>query len=194
MESFQSVLLIAIALSMDAFAVAMVTGCALRTPTFRHYVRMSSTFGFFQFGMPILGWLLGASARHFVEAWDHWIAFLLLAWVGGSMLYSGIASLRDPGATPRQANPTSCGSLFMLGLATSIDAFAVGLSFAFLGDSVWQPALVIGVVCMALTALGLYLGRTLARLSALNGWAELAGGIVLLAIGFNVLQEHHVFG
>lgn len=111
--SFFTVFLLAVALSMDAFAVALASGCAIREVRLRQYVRVSAAFGFFQFFMPVLGWFLGQSVHHFIEAWDHWLAFVLLAWIGGNMLRSGIGACARtspcpvPRATPPQAGTCS---------------------------------------------------------------------------------------
>lgn len=189
-----AVFLLALALSMDAFAVAVVSGCALQKPRIRHYVRLSAAFGFFQFAMPVIGWWLGVSVREYMEAWDHWIAFVLLGWIGGRMALSGLRALknRESCACPL-VDPTAGSNLVVLGVATSIDALAVGLSLAILGTPIWVDAAVIGIVCAVITACGVYLGKTLANLCALNGWAELAGGLTLLAIACNILREHQVF-
>jgi len=193
--SFFAVLLLAVALSMDAFAVALASGCALRVPQARHYFRLSAAFGFFQFAMPVVGWYLGITVRSYMEAWDHWIAFALLAWIGGKMMFSGFSALRASSSCPRPSvDPTAGRNLLVLSVATSIDALAVGLSFAILGTSVWSPALMIGLVCAVITAVGVYLGKALANLCAVNGWAELLGGLTLLAIACNTLREHNVFG
>ena len=193
--SFFAVLLLAVALSMDAFAVALASGCALRAPRPRHYFRLSAAFGFFQFAMPVVGWYLGTTMRTYMETWDHWIAFGLLGWIGGKMMLSGVSALRASAACPRPSvDPTAGRNLLVLSVATSIDALAVGLSFAILGTTVWGPSLVIGVVCAAITAVGVYLGKALANLCTVNGWAELLGGLTLLAIALNTLREHNVFG
>ncbi len=191
--SLYTVLLLAVALSMDAFAVAVASGCALRVPEFRHYARLSACFGFFQFLMPVLGWSLGLSVREYMEAWDHWIAFVLLAWVGGNMLRSALKSLKNREISCPATDPAAGRNLWILGVATSIDALAVGLSLSLLQVPIWGPAALIGMVCALLTACGLYLGKTLARLRVLNGWAELLGGLPLLALACNILREHHVF-
>ena len=193
--SFYAVFLLAVALSMDAFAVALASGCALRAPLPRHYFRISAAFGFFQFAMPVVGWYLGVTVRSYIENWDHWIAFGLLAWIGGKMVHSGFSALRARACCPRPSvDPTAGRNLLVLSVATSIDALAVGLSFAILGTPVWVPSLVIGVVCAVITAAGVYLGKALANLCAVNGWAELLGGLTLLAIACNTLREHNVFG
>ena len=188
-----TVLLLAVALSMDAFAVAVASGCALRAPHFRHYARLSACFGFFQFLMPVLGWHLGLCVRDCMEAWDHWIAFALLAWVGDSMLCSALESMKNSECGRPATDPAAGHRMWVLGVATSLDALAVGLSLALLQTPIWGPAALTGVVCALLTACGLYLGKSLARLCALNGRAELLGGLTLLLIACNILREHHVF-
>lgn len=192
--SLYAVVLLAIALSMDAFAVAVASGCSLRSPRPSQYLRLSAAFGFFQFFMPVVGWYLGQFVRGRLEAWDHWIAFGLLAWVGGSMLRSAAAALKKRETACPAVDPTAGRNLLLLSLATSIDALAVGLSFAMLQQAIWGPAMLIGVICAAITACGVFLGKTLARLCTLSGWAELLGGLTLLGIACNILREHHVFG
>ena len=111
------------------------------------------------------------------------------------MVLSGFSALRASSSCPRPSvDPTAGRNLLVLSVATSIDALAVGLSFAILGTSVWSPALMIGLVCAVITAVGVYMGKALANLCAVNGWAELLGGLTLLAIACNTLREHNVFG
>ena len=111
------------------------------------------------------------------------------------MVHSGFSALRARECCPRPSvDPTAGRNLLVLSVATSIDALAVGLSFAILGTPVWTPSLVIGVVCAVITAVGVYLGKALANLCAVNGWAELLGGLTLLAIACNTLREHNAFG
>lgn len=197
-----SLFVLAVALAMDAFAVALATGIRLGTVTRRQAVRLSFHFGLFQFLMPLAGWFLGLTVRGFIERWDHWVAFALLAFIGVNMLREGLSRDDEAGggqhraadALAHPADPTRGVSLIMLSVATSIDALAVGLSFSLLNMSAWFPAAVIGVVCCVLTALGLWLGKTLSRAEALGRRAELAGGLVLLGIGLRILYEHGVFG
>ncbi|MCR5813225.1 MAG: manganese efflux pump MntP family protein [Desulfovibrio sp.] len=185
--SFQTVLFLALALSMDAFAVALAVGCALRRPGLRHYLRLSGTFGGLQWLMPLLGALLGATLRYYLESAAHWIAFLLLCWIGLNMLRQGLQARRGQSKQVSDIDPSKGVSLLMLGLATSLDALSVGFSFALLGESVFFPALIIGLTCALITALGLYLGQSLARFSRFNGYAEIFGGLVLLGLGVHVL-------
>jgi len=176
----------AFGLSMDAFAVA--TGCsiALKRVRSHHVARLAFSFGFFQFAMPIVGWTAGTLVVGWIQGWDHWLAFGLLAWVGGRQLVEGI---RGEGANPRRTgDPTRGLLLFILSVATSIDALAVGLSLAALKVSVWGPSVVIGLVCAGMTAAGMLLGRRIGR--KLGRPAEIAGGAVLLAIGLKILTDH----
>ena len=180
-------LLTAIALAMDAFAVAIATGVALRCASLRQTLRLAWHFGLFQALMPICGWLLGATVRHWVQAWAHWVAFGLLAYIGSKMI---VEALRDQGDGRAACDPTRGLTLVMLSVATSIDALAVGLSLSVLRVSVWWPALVIGVVALAFTALGMRLGRTVARARSIGQLAGVLGGVVLVGIGVKILADH----
>ena len=190
-----AILMLAVALAMDAFAVSVGAGCALRRLQAGHYLRMALAFGLFQFFMPVIGWALGLSVRALIEHWDHWIAFILLAWIGGSMLREGLR--RDPAddgpCPPPKKDPSRGMNLLVLAVATSIDALAVGLSFALLKVPILVPAVVIGLVCAGLTALGLFLGQSLSRAALFGRHAGVAGGLVLLGIGVKILWEHGVF-
>lgn len=180
---------LAVALAMDAFAVAVATGVSLRRVSGRQTFRLAYHFGLFQALMPILGWAAGRTFARAIEAVDHWAAFGLLAFVGGHMLWE---ALRCEGQRAK-SDPTRGLSLIVLSLATSLDALAVGLSLSLLRISIWWPALVIGLVCTVITALGLHLGRLAATAARLGRWAEALGGLVLLAIGFRILVQHGVF-
>lgn len=176
---------IAIGLSMDAFAVAIAASITLHPVTRRQVFRFGFHFGLFQALMPVLGWLLGSTVVHWVAAFDHWIAFGLLAYVGGKAIVDALRHDDDKNAA---SDPTRGWSLVVFSVATSIDAFAVGLSFACLGVSVWYPAVVIGLTTGALTSLGMLIG---ARLGArLGKRMEVAGGLVLIAIGIKILVDH----
>jgi len=177
---------IAVALAMDAFAVALSAGLILPKLTGRHLFRFGFHFGLFQALMPILGWLAGTSIRAQIEAFDHWLAFALLTLVGGKMLWE--AWHGDGDDTAHANDPTRGLSLVMLSIATSIDALAVGLSLAVLGVTIWIPALVIGLIAAILTVCGMLLGRRLGR--AWGTGVEIFGGLVLIAIGVKILIEH----
>jgi len=177
------ILLIAVGLAMDAFAVSVAEGMALERLTGRHTFRVAVHFGGFQAVMPLLGWLGGMGLRRWVSAYDHWVAFGLLFFLGCKMLAD--AFRRD--RTERRA-PSGGGRLIVLSLATSLDALAVGVSLAMLRIRILAPALIIGVVTGLLCAGGVWLGdRAGARLGR---WAEVFGGVVLCAIGVEILWRH----
>lgn len=176
---------IAFALAMDAFAVALGAGLNLPRLTGRHLFRLGFHFGLFQALMPIVGWLAGLTVQRWIVAFDHWIAFGLLAYVGGKMLWE---ALHKEEAETTASDPTRGWSLVVLSVATSIDALAVGLTLALLNISVWYPALVIGLVAGVMTLAGMLLGRRLGR--AWGPRVEILGGLILLGIGFKILFEH----
>lgn len=176
---------IALGLAMDAFSVAIGVSIALGGTSKRQTFRLAWHFGLFQALMPIIGWAAGTSVRPLIERWDHWLAFVLLVVVGGRMIYESFR--RDEGE-PSRTDPTRGWSLVVLSIATSIDALAVGLSFAALGVQVWIPATIIGATAAVMTLLGTAGGRALgarfgSRMAAI-------GGVVLVAIGIWILFEH----
>jgi len=175
---------IAVGLAMDAFAVSVAAGVSLPTVTRRHTFRLAFHFGLFQFLMPIVGWLAGARLADSIQAFDHWVAFGLLLYVGVKMLLDA----RQPRSAGGQSDPTRGLMLVTLSVATSIDALAVGLSMAFLQISVWLPAVVIGLVAGLLSAIGIQFGR---RLGSRTGRAAaVIGGVGLLLIAVRILVEH----
>ena len=175
---------LALALAMDAFAVALGTGAVLRQLTGRQLFRLSFHFGLFQALMPVIGWLAGQTIVQWVSSWDHWLAFSLLALVGGRMIYEACSA--DEKVDDR--DPTKGLSLVLLSIATSIDALAVGFSLSIIGVSIWMPALVIGLVAGVLTVIGMLMGG---RIGARWGSrVEIFGGLVLIAIGTRILIEH----
>lgn len=176
-------LLIAISMAMDAFAVCLVAGSTNQANGRRPAFRLSFHFGLFQFVMPVAGWLAGRTLEPLIRDYDHWVAFGLLAFVGARMVY---AALRGEQAQP--PDPSRGWTLVMLSVAVSIDALAVGLSLGVLGLSVWYPAILIGVVTSLLSLAGLRLGRTFG--SRLGAPVEIAGGLVLLAIGARIVLSH----
>ncbi|MDD3180794.1 MAG: manganese efflux pump MntP family protein [Opitutaceae bacterium] len=181
---WMTILGIALALSMDAFAVALAAGGVLNPLTHGHLFRLGFHFGLFQSLMPIAGWLVGMTVYKWISACDHWVAFVLLAAVGGRMILEAFDEKKDRAVS----DPTRGLTLVMLSVATSIDALAVGLSLAMLRVSVWQPAVIIGVVTGVLTVFGMRLGRRLGK-----NWGksvEICGGFVLCLIGGKILLEH----
>ena len=185
-----TILLIALALAVDAFAVAVAAGVSLCAVSLRQLFRLSWHFGIFQAGMTLLGWTAGLTVRHFTETVAPWLAFGLLGFVGGRMI---IEALRPHDEEKSVADPTRGKTLLVLSVATSIDALAVGISFAILKTKVWLPALIIGVVASLLTVIGLRLGCLVGSASRLGNRAEICGGMVLIGIGLNILHQHGVF-
>ncbi len=185
-----AILLIALALAVDAFAVALAAGVSLPEVGCRHTFRLAWHFGLFQGGMNILGWAGGLTFRSQIESFDHWLAFTLLFLVGARMIHEALSAGDENKKSP--SDPTRGFSLVMLSVATSIDALAVGLSFAVLKVSIWMPALVIGIVASAMTACGLHLGRVMRHAVGLGKTTEVAGGIVLIGIGLKILFDHGV--
>ncbi len=175
---------LALALAMDAFAVALGTGAVLTRLTGRHLFRLGFHFGLFQAMMPVIGWLAGQTIIQWVEAWDHWIAFALLAFIGGRMIHEAL----NPEEKSEGHDPTRGASLVLLSIATSVDALAVGFSLSVIGVSIWMPSLVIGLVAGALTVAGMLLGGRIG-----DRWGsrvEIFGGGILICIGLKILAEH----
>ena len=176
---------IALGLAMDAFAVSIAVSVGLGGASVRQTFRMAWHFGLFQALMPIVGWFVGSSVRPLIERWDHWLAFGLLAFVGGRMIVDAVRAQR-PGSTT--ADPTRGWSLVLLSLATSIDALAVGLSFAALGVEIWLPSAIIGVTACVVTLIGTLSGKALG--TRFGSRMALIGGLVLIAIGCWIVIDH----
>ena len=154
-----TILGIAVALAMDAFAVAIATGVSLKRVNIRQTFRLSWHFGLFQALMPILGWGLGTSVQSYMEAYAHWVAFVLLALVGSNMLKEAVLADENEEEVKPRKDSTKGMTLVMLSLATSIDALAVGLSMSMLRVSIITPAIIIGIVAGLFTIAGLHLGK-----------------------------------
>jgi manganese efflux pump family protein len=179
-----TILGLAIGLGMDAFAVAAAIGLALGRLTFRPVFRLSWHFGFFQFLMPVLGWMAGQTVSRYITSYDHWVAFGLLVAVAGKMIYEAFEVESFSG----KSDPTRGWSLLVLSVATSIDALAVGLSMAMLKVSVWIPSVIIGVAAAGMTLTGMYLGRRIGHRFGRKMHFVAAG--VLVLIGIKILIEH----
>lgn len=185
-------LLIGLALSMDAFAVSVSASICSASIPLLIGLRAAFFFGFFQWAMPIAGWLLGGAFRQLIQGYDHWIAFLLLAFVGGKMIWDGLRA-RDPASCPDPDEEKSHGimklnTLLLLSVATSIDALAIGLSYSIIGSPIIGPAFAIGAITFATSFAGIQFGKKLK--TVLEEWAEILGGSVLLLIGLKILIEH----
>ncbi|MFA4838813.1 MAG: manganese efflux pump MntP family protein [Candidatus Neomarinimicrobiota bacterium] len=181
---FITIFLLAVGLSMDAFAVAISCGLTLKPPKMRNALRLSGSFGAFQALMPVIGWAVGQTLAKYIQSVDHWIAFGLLVYVGGKMIYE---SLHED-SCENHIDPSKNKVLFSLSIATSIDALAVGVTFAFLQFDIALPIVLIGMTTFCITLLGVYLGK---RIGSLFGKkVEIFGGLVLIGIGVKILVEH----
>lgn len=188
--SLSNILVIAVALAMDAFAVAVATGLNLKAVNVRQTFRLSWHFGLFQALMPIAGWSGGSLVRTYIEHYDHWVAFGLLLFVGGHMIKESF-EVEEESETKK--DPTRGLTMVILSIAVSIDALAVGLTLAMLEVSIWLPAMIIGIVALVTTILGLHLGKHISHFPHLCTYAEVSGGVVLIGIGLKILWEHDVF-
>lgn len=181
------IILIAVGLAMDCFTVALGIGTNGMKKTTRMVLRLAFHFGLFQGGMTFLGWLAGKQIADLISTFDHWVAFLLLMYVGGKMILES----RKEETECQPGDPTRGGSLVMLSIATSIDALAVGLSLAFIDGSILQNSLIIGGMSFLLAIAGYLIGD---RLGCRFGKRmELVGGLILVGIGVKVLVSH-LFG
>jgi putative Mn2+ efflux pump MntP len=179
--------LIGIGLSMDCFAVSLAVGTTTKTRLISAAAVIALCFGAFQAGMTVIGWVAGASLIRLIAAYDHWVAFVLLAIVGGKMIWEGVQGGEDESPIKSiQIVP-----VIILSFATSIDALAVGISFGVLQTAVLIPALIIGIVCFGISFAGVMLGERLE--SFLGNKMEIFGGIILILIGLRILTEH-MFG
>jgi len=179
-----TILGLALALALDAFAVALTVGGVLGGLSFRPTFRLAWHFGFFQFGMPVLGYAAGLHAAGWIAGVGHWVAFGLLVLIGVKMLVES-GQIKRVGV---RTDPTRGWSLVGLSVATSVDALAVGLSLAVVGMGIWQASVVIGLVAALMTLLGMVLGRRLRR--SLGSRMEIAGGVLLVLIGVHILLKH----
>lgn len=184
--SLPTLLLIALGVSADAFAVSLAKGLQLTHLRLRVAVSVALTFGVFQGAMPLIGYLLGSRFSGYVTEVDHWIAFGLLTAVGLKMLWEALVGGDDDEQSDAESIPL--GELLVLGLATSIDALAVGISFAFIDVQIVPTVLAIGVTTFVLSLGGVYLGRRAGK--RFSGPAEIAGGLVLIGIGAKILLDH----
>ena len=181
-----TIILVAIGLSVDAFSVAIGIGAANTKRSWAPVMRLAAAFGLFQFAMPIAGWLAGQTVVDIVSDYDHWIAFALLAYVGGKMIWDGCKNESEE----EKADSTRGLSLLLLSIATSIDALAVGFSFSILKVPILFPATIIGIVCFLITTVGMIFGKVLAKIFGKK--VEIFGGIVLIGIGIKILIDHWV--
>ena len=180
--AFAELFLIAVGLSMDAFAVSVCKGLSVKKLSVKHAVLVGLYFGGFQFLMPVIGWLLGYRFESLITEIDHWIAFGLLALIGGNMIKESF------GDAEQLNDDFGLKTMLLLAVATSIDALAVGITFAFLEVKILPAAMLIGITTFILSAAGVYIGRVFG--AKYKAAAERAGGIILILIGLKILLEH----
>ena len=186
--NFFEILLIALSMAMDAFAVCISAGTTRQADGPRPTFRLAFHFGLFQFLMPVMGWFAGMTIERYIAAFDHWISFLLLAFVGVRMIHSGF----NTDGEKKKNDPSRGWTLVLLSFAVSIDALAVGLSLGVIGVNIWYPGLVIGVVTGLVSWLGLRLGSRLGE--KFGKRMEIIGGIVLVVIGVRIVLAHLLGG
>jgi len=183
--NFLELLLIAIGLSMDAFAVAVCIGLTMTKATVRKALVVGMYFGLFQAIMPLIGYLIGAQFADLINAFDHWVAFALLCFIGGKMIVE--SRKKEECADNKEASLKSA-KMLPLALATSIDALAAGVSFAFLKVTVIPAVLYIGFITLALSMAGVKIGNTFG--AKYKSKAEFTGGVILILMGLKILFEH----
>ncbi len=181
--------LIGIGLAMDAFAVAICKGLAMQKVEKKQAVVIGVFFGGFQALMPFIGWLLGTRFQSYITSIDHWIAFILLGFIGGKMIYESLQEgAEECGCTCKESGNLDMKELLVLAVATSIDALAVGITFAFLQYPIGEAVLIIGVTTFFISVVGVYVGNFFG--TKYKRKAEFTGGIILIIIGTRILLEH----
>jgi putative Mn2+ efflux pump MntP len=175
---------IAASLAADSFAVSVSSGAIIGTIRVRHAVQIALFFSFFQALMPWVGWSIGSIANDTFRAVDHWIAFAMLSFIGGKMIYESRSLTENQNTT----DPLNLYVLISLSIATSIDALAVGFTFSFLEIAILEPILIIGAVTFFFSLAGTYIGASFGHM--FEDKVELIGGLVLIAIGLKILLEH----
>lgn len=177
-------LLIAIGLSMDAFAVSVCKGLATKKVSAKHLITVGAWFGGFQALMPFIGYLLGSAFENYITAFDHWVAFILLGIIGGTMIKDAFSKEDE-----KTDDSFSVKTMFLMAVATSIDALAIGITFALLPDVNIDAAIaLIGSITFILSAIGVKIGNVFG--AKYRSKAELAGGVILILIGLKILLEH----
>lgn len=182
--SFFTLVLTAFGLAMDAFAVAITSGIVINTLQIKNALKIGFFFGFFQGFMPLVGWVAGIKFSDYIVQFDHWVAFIVLGFIGIKMIYESFKNDEEK----YDFNPLNNKVLFFLAIATSIDALAIGVSFAFLKVSILYAATVIGGITFVMSFMGVNIGRKSGEL--LKRKAEVTGGITLTLIGIKILLEH----
>ena len=188
MEIFE-VILIGIALAMDAFAVSISKGLTLTKPQYSHYMKVGLWFGGFQALMPLIGYSLSLYLQSYIESFDHWIAFILLAVIGINIIRQSFSKEKDNDCS--NCSNFSIKTMFMLAVATSIDALAVGFSLSMFRLNIFISILIIGIVTLSISIIGLKIGKIIGN--RFKSIAEFLGGFILVIIGIKILIEHTYF-
>ena len=180
--------LIAVGLSMDAFAVSVCKGLAMPKCTFKKAAIVGLWFGGFQALMPFVGWLLGSQFQKYITSIDHWIAFILLGFIGGKMMIEAVREWNEEEVVDVMDAPIDHKNMLVLAVATSIDALAVGITFAFLGTPIVEAITIIGITTMVISIAGVVVGNFFG--SRYKSKAEFIGGLILVLLGLKILLEH----
>ena len=187
--SIFSLFITGIGLSMDAFAISLAKGFCVKEHPRDKALKVGLFFGIAQGVMPLIGWFLGSYFENYITSFDHWVAFILLCFIGGKMLYESFCGKEDePIDCDRDGNDFNKKELFLLAIATSIDALAVGVSFALLDVNIAQASSIIAILTAIICFVGVYLGKIFGNL--LNKYAEIFGGSLLVIMGIKILVEH----
>ena len=188
MVMFFTLLLMGVGLSMDAFAVSICKGLSMRKVNKKQCLVIGLFFGGFQALMPFIGWVLGSQFEQYITSIDHWIAFILLGFIGGKMVVEAIREKDDAVEVGKMDPPLDLKEMFILAIATSIDALAVGITFAFLQVPIVEAISIIGITTFVISVIGVYVGNFFGN--RYKKKAELAGGMILILIGLKILLEH----
>ena len=188
MVMFFTLLLMGVGLAMDAFAVSICKGLSMRKVNKKQCLVIGLFFGGFQALMPFIGWVLGSQFEQYITSIDHWIAFILLGFIGGKMVVEAIREKDEAVEVGKMDPPLDLKEMFILAIVTSIDALAVGITFAFLQVPIVEAISIIGITTFVISVIGVYVGNFFGN--RYKKKAELAGGMILILIGLKILLEH----
>ena len=188
MALFVELFLLGVGLSMDAFAVSVCKGLGMRKLNKKQALIIGLYFGGFQALMPLIGWLLGSQFQQYITSIDHWIAFILLGFIGGKMMVEAVREWNEEETVEVMDAPIDHKNMFVLAVATSIDALAVGITFAFLNTPIIEAITIIGITTMVLSIIGVIVGNFFG--SRYKSKAEFIGGLILVLLGLKILLEH----
>lgn len=178
--------MLGVGLAADAFAVSVAEGVTIEKAVHKHTMRVSVMFGLFQGLMPVIGWLAGQTIRSIIQPYDHWVAFVLLGFIGGKMVIDSLFGVE----TEETEGASDDVKLVMLAVATSIDALAIGITLAVLGANIWAPAIIIGIVTASLCAMGVQIGHRIG--TYIGRKAEIVGGLVLIGLGIKIILQYMI--